>query len=134
MDNKRKQNIKKFYSRAFVRDKTYETFTRKIRKISLKVNAIYSCYSKQRAIRERVAGKTVGGRVPQAAAAHLHALSRLLADVDQDHDFISGDHEIFHARSDHLWENVKQEKRWWLNVDIYIYISFVHVYSPHILF
>lgn len=60
--------------------------------MSLKVHSVDSRHTKQRAVLEGVRGKGVVGCVPQTAAADLYALPSELADVDEDDNFISGDH------------------------------------------
>lgn len=49
-------------------------------------------HAKQRTVLEEVRGESVIRRVPETAAADLHALPGELADVDQDDNFVSGDH------------------------------------------
>lgn len=69
---------------------------------SLKVNSIHSCHTEQGAVLKGVRGEGVIRCIPQTAAADLHALSCELADVDQDHSLISGNHEVLHTGSYHL--------------------------------
>lgn len=72
----------------------------------LKINCINGSNTKQRAVLERVGGEGVVGAVPQTSAADLHALIAQLANVDQNHKFISGNHEILHTSSYHLEDTV----------------------------
>lgn len=62
------------------------------RENSLKVNSVNTRHAKQRTVLEEVRGESVIRRVPETAAADLHALPGELADVDQDDNFVSGDH------------------------------------------
>lgn len=73
---------------------------------SLIVNCVHSSNTKQRAVLEGVRGECVIGAVPQASAADLHALIAELADVDQNNNLVSGDHEVLHAGSYHLADTI----------------------------
>lgn len=77
---------------------------------SLKVNSVDSCHAKQRTVLEGVRGEGVIRCIPQTAAADLHALPCELANVDQDDNLISGDHEVLHAGSYHLGGAIKRMK------------------------
>lgn len=75
---------------------------------SLIVNCVHSPDTKQRAVLEGVRGERVIGAVPQASAADLHALIAELADVDQNNNLVSGDHEVLHAGSYHLADTIQR--------------------------
>lgn len=74
------------------------------------VNCVHSSDTIQRAVLEGVRGERVVGAVPQASAADLHALIAELADVDQNNNLVSGDHEVLHTGSYHLADAVQRIK------------------------
>lgn len=57
---------------------------------SLIVNSVNIGQTKQGLVLDEVRSRSVIGRVPQTAAADLHALPVQLADVHQDNDLVSG--------------------------------------------
>ena len=69
---------------------------------SFKVNSVNAGHGQQRAVLEGVRGKRVVGHVPEAAAAHVHALVPQLADADQHHNLVPGDQQLLDARLHHL--------------------------------
>lgn len=69
---------------------------------SLIINSVNIRHPKQGAVLDEVRSRSVTGRVPQTAAADLHALSTQLADVHQDNDLVSGNQQVLYAGSDHL--------------------------------
>lgn len=75
------------------------------------VNCVHSSDTIQRAVLEGVRGERVVGAVPQASAADLHALIAELADVDQNNNLVSGDHEVLHAGSYHLADAIQRIKK-----------------------
>lgn len=69
---------------------------------SLIINRVNIRHPKQGAVLDEVRSRSVTGRVPQTAAADLHALSTQLADVHQDNNLVSGNQQVLYAGSDHL--------------------------------
>lgn len=69
---------------------------------SLIINGVNIRHPEQGAVLDEVRSRSVTGRVPQTAAADLHALSTQLADVHQDNDLVSGNQQVLYAGSDHL--------------------------------
>lgn len=77
---------------------------------SFKINSVNSCHTKQRAVLEGVRCKGVISSIPQTATADLYALPSELADVDQDNNLISGNHEVLHTGFYHL--DMGNSKEW----------------------
>lgn len=69
---------------------------------SLIINGVNIRHPKQGAVLDEVRSRSVTGRVPQTAAADLHALSTQLADVHQDNNLVSWNQQVLYAGSDHL--------------------------------
>ena len=65
--------------------------------LSLIVDSIDICNTKQRAVLEAERGKGVIRCIPQKAAGDLHPLPMDLTHVDQDSSFISGGLKVLHT-------------------------------------
>lgn len=72
------------------------------------INCINGSNTKQRAVLKGVGGEGVVGAVPQAPAADLHALIAELADVDQNNNLVSGNHEVLYTSSYHLGDTITE--------------------------